>query len=107
MTKEDVDPVERLEEIIPHPADKSFNSLHNESTKRKKELADEREELAKLLNRIPNSPPKQGSQGYQDYNQIQKQIEEMKSKISKTHNELMEILKNEEKLSREIRDKNP
>ncbi|MBX7067356.1 MAG: hypothetical protein K1X28_09005 [Parachlamydiales bacterium] len=95
MTKEDQEPVERLEEFFPH-------SAANQSAQRKKDLADIRQELAILLGKLPNPAPKKGSKGYETYCQIQSQIQDLKTKISKTHDDLMEILKSEEKLSREI-----
>lgn len=107
MTKEDQEPVERLEEILFHPADKTFNRLHDQGLATKKTLRDERQELTDLLNRLKNPPPKKGTKEYQEYTQTQKEIEALKERISKTHNELMEILKNEERISREIQDKQP
>ncbi|HSX10794.1 MAG TPA: hypothetical protein VLF94_03645 [Chlamydiales bacterium] len=53
----------------------------------KKELADERLELVKLLAQLPPT---------------HKDVQALKEKISKNHDELMEILKNEESLSREF-----
>lgn len=106
MTKEDQEPVERLEEILAHPADKTFNALHDKGIQRKKELTDERHELGRLLTKIPSPIPNPGTKEHTDYLQIQKQIQTLKERVSKTHDELMEILKNEEKISREIQDKN-
>lgn len=97
MTKEDQEPVERLEEILP--------PSRSQSAQRKKDLADERQELALLLGKLPNPPPKKGSKGYETYAQIQNQIQDLKAKITKTHNDLMEILKSEEKISREFEKK--
>jgi len=105
MTKEDPEPVERLEEIIAHPGDKTFNTLHDKGLSAKKELKDERHELADLLSNIPNPPPKPGSKEYGHYLSVQKQIQSLKERISKTHDQLMEILKTEEKISREIQEK--
>jgi hypothetical protein len=102
MTKEDSEPVERLEEIIAHPADKTFNALHDKGLVAKKELNDERRELANLLSKFPNPPPKPGTKEHAAYLQTQKQIQSLKERISKTHDELMEILRSEEKISREI-----
>jgi hypothetical protein len=46
MVKEEFpEPIERLEEIFPHPADKTFNSLHDQGLLTAKELAAERREL--------------------------------------------------------------
>jgi len=100
------EPIERLEEIIPHPADKTFNSLHDQGLSAKKELADERHELGILLGKLPKKPPSSGTKEHAVYLQTQKQIQHLKERISKTHDQLMEILKNEEKISREIQDKN-
>jgi hypothetical protein len=105
MTKEDQEPVERLEEIIAHPADKTFNALHDKGLLAKKELNDERRELANLLSKIPNPTPKPGTQEHTAYLQIQQEIQSIKAKISKTHDALMEILRSEEKISREIQEK--
>jgi hypothetical protein len=105
MTKEDQEPVERLEEIIAHPADKTFNALHDKGLVAKKELNNERRELANLLGKIPNPLPKPGTKEYDGYLQTQNQIQSIKAKISKTHDELMEILRSEEKISREIQGK--
>lgn len=106
MAKEDFpEPIERLEEIFPHPADKTFNSLHDQGLSTKKELAAERHELGLLLAKLPLKPPSPGTKGHADYLHIQKQIESLKNRISKKHDQLMEILKHEEKISREIQDK--
>jgi hypothetical protein len=107
MTKEDPEPVERLQEIMVHPADKTFNAIHDQGLATKKELADERHELNILLGKLPEKAPKPGSKDYDEYLQIQKEIESLKKKVSQKHDELMEILKNEEKISREIQEKNP
>lgn len=107
MTKEDQEPIERLEEIIPHPADKTFNSLHDRGLSAKKELTDERHELGMLVAKLPKQPPKKGSKDYEDYLIIQKEIQSLREKVSKKHDELMEILKNEEKICREMQERQP
>ena len=107
MTKDDPEPIERLEEIIANPADRTFSSLHDQGLNAKKELAEERKELAALLGKLPNRPCKPGSKEDELLRQTQTQIQILKEKISKKHDELMEILKNEEKISREIQEKNP
>ena len=91
MTYDEPEPIERLEEIIAHPADRTFNALHDRALAVQKELASERRELGELL-------------GRQESKEID--IQTLKRKISKTHDELMEILKNEEKISREIQENN-
>ncbi len=105
MTKEDQEPVERLEEIIAHPADRTFNALHDKGLVAKKELNDERRELADLLSKLPASPTKPGTKEHAAYVQTQKQIQSIKEKITKAHDALMEILRSEEKISREIQEK--
>jgi hypothetical protein len=102
MTKEDQEPVERLEEILSHPADKTYRSLHDQGMQRRKELVDDRQELGWLLSQLPSPLPNPGTLEYANYVQVQKQIQCLKEKVSKNHNELMEILKHEEKISREI-----
>lgn len=104
--EENPEPIERLEEIIPHPADKTFNALHDQGISTKKELADERHELGILLGRLPKNPPAPGTREHQAYLHTLKQIQSLKEKISKKHDQLMEILKREENISREIQDKN-
>lgn len=106
MTKEDPEPVERLQEIFAHPADKTFNAMHDRGLAAKRELADDRHELGKLLKQLPEVAPKPGSKEYAEYVQTQKEIQSLKEKVSQKHDELMEILKNEEKISREIQEKN-
>ncbi len=107
MSNEEIpEPIERLEEIIPHPSDKTFNALHDQGLLAKKELADERHELGSLLAKLPKNPPPHGTKEYNAYQITQQQIQLLKEKISKTHDQLMEILKKEEKISREIQDKN-
>lgn len=106
MTKEDPEPVERLQEIIAHPADKTFNAMHDRGLFAKRELADERHELRILFGKMPEMPPKPGSKEYNEYVQTQNEIQSLKEKVSKKHDELMEILKNEEKISREIQENN-
>ncbi|MDE3047261.1 MAG: hypothetical protein KGI83_02805 [Verrucomicrobiota bacterium] len=69
---------------------------------RKKELTDVRQELVALLNKLPNPPPKKGTPGYETYRQMQSQIQDLKAKLSKTHDEWMELLKAEDKLSKEL-----
>lgn len=104
MNQEDPEPIERLEEILVNPADKTFNSLHDKELSAKKELADERHELAILLGKLPQKLPKSGSKAHTEYLLVQQQVQSLKEKISKKHDELMEILKNEEKISREIQE---
>ncbi len=84
--------MERLEEIFFHPSDKTFNSLHDKGIAAKKELAAERTELARLL--------AGGERSEEEINSIRK-------RISQKHDELMEILKTEEKISREIQERTP
>ncbi len=93
------EPIEKLEEII---ADKTF-SAHKRMFARKNP-PDEWHELSLLLAKLPTKPPKPRSKEYAQYTQ---QILSLKEKISKKHDELMEILKNEEKTIREIREKKP
>ncbi len=100
------EPIERLEEIIPHPSDKTFNTLHDQGLLAKRELADERHELGILLGKLPTNPPLSGTKEHNAYQITLNQIQLLKEKISKTHDQLMEILKREEKISREIQDKN-
>lgn len=96
------EPMERLEEILFHPADKTFNCLHDKELAKKKELANERIELATLMGKLAKHPPKKGSEEHKEYEKTQEEIQILKEKISKNHDELMEILKNEEKISREM-----
>ncbi len=105
MNREDPEPLERLEEVLIHPSDKTFNSLHDQELSTKKELAEERHELNALLEKLPKKIPKSGSRAHAEYLLIQQQIQKLKEKISKKHDDLMEILKNEEKISREIQEK--
>jgi len=106
MVKEEFpEPIERLEEIFPHPADKTFNSLHDQGLLTAKELAAERRELGLLLAKSPPHPPAVGTKEHESYLHIQTQIQSLKEKVAKKHDQLMEILKNEEKISREIQDK--
>lgn len=105
MTKEEPEPIERLEEIVIHPADKTFTTLHDKSLLAKKELSNERDELAALLAKLPSAPPKPHTKEHQAYQQTQSQIRALKGQIAKKHDELMEILKTEERISREIQEK--
>ena len=91
MNYEDPEPMERLEEILANPADKTFNALHDKAIAVKKELASERHGLQVLLGKR-ESPSSE--------------IQALKKKISKTHNELLDILRTEEKISREIQENN-
>lgn len=104
MNKEDPEPIERLEEAFQNPADKIFNSLHDKELTTKKELAEERKELTALLAQMPGSAPKKGTEEHRIYQQSQKQIQALKKQIAKNHEELMEILKAEEKFTREIQE---
>ncbi len=106
MFDEFPEPIERLQEILAHPSDKTFNALHDKGLSTKKELSNERQELATLMTKLPATPPKPTSIEYKSYIQILIEIQKIKEKISQKHNELMEILKNEEKISREIQEKN-
>ncbi len=106
MNSEDQEPVERLEETLFHPADKTFNSLHDQALRTKKELTDERHELNRLLKILPSPPPKAGTTEHEAYLKVQQQIQELKEMVAKTHDELMEILKKEEKISRDIQEGN-
>lgn len=101
------EPVERLEEIPYHPCDKTFNNLHDKQLAAKKELTEERHQLAHLMAKLPPISPKKGEIGYEEYGQILQQIQLLKQKISKKHDDLMEILKHEEKIIREIQENNP
>lgn len=103
--EDDPEPIERLEEIVAHPADKTFNALHDRELATKRELAQERHELAVLLTKFAGVPPKKGSRDYEAYVENQKEMQVLKEKISKKHDELMEILKNEEKISKEFQEK--
>lgn len=105
-SREPPEPVERLEEILVNPADKTFNSLHDQGLLAKRELAEERHELGLLMAKLPNKAPSPGSKEHVYYLQTLKLIENLKTRISKKHDQLMEILKNEERISREIQDKN-
>lgn len=105
MTKEDPEPVERLQEFMVHPTDTTFNSLHDKGLTAKKELAQERHELGLLMSQLPQTIPQNGTQEHFHYTEMQKQIETLKQRVSKKHDELMEILKSEEKISREIQQK--
>jgi len=80
------EPIIRLEETLFHPADKTLDNLHSRGTLAKQELSQLRQELS------ASSPRK---------------VQQLKKKISKKHDELMEILKNEEKINREIQDNKP
>lgn len=91
---DDLEPIERLEEISPHPADRTFNTLHDQGLSVKKQLCQERDRLSNLLQSEP-SP------------EVQKEIQAIKASISQKHNELMEILKLEEKICREITETEP
>jgi hypothetical protein len=105
--KDDPEPVERLEEMTVHPADKTYHTIHNRGLSAKKELADDRRELGLLLNQLStNPPPAKGSREHAAYLRMQKEIETLKVKVSEKHDQLMEILKHEERIGREIQEKN-
>lgn len=87
---DDVEPIERLEEISPHPADRTFNTLHDQGLLVKKQLREERDHLNELLKTDRTL-----------------EIQTVKANIAKKHNELMEILKLEEKICREIAENSP
>ncbi len=99
------EPVERLAEVEINPADVTFNALHDRELAKKKELCSERHELAELMSKMPQKVPKRGSKAYEEYRLLQEKMGKLKEKISKKHDELMEILKTEEKTSREIQEK--
>lgn len=92
----------RLEEMIGHPADQTYNSLLDQERAAKKVLSKERQDLTSLLNNIPPKIPKAGTKEFEAYQKVQIQIQALKQRISKKHDELMDILRNEEKISREI-----
>jgi hypothetical protein len=96
------EPIERLEEIINHPADKTLHALQSQSFHTKKELSQERHELSLLSQNLPSTPPPSNTPEHTTYLQLQSQLDALRKKISQTHNELMEILKTEERISREI-----
>ncbi len=83
--------MERLEESCFHPSDKTLNSLRGKSLLTKKQLAQHRHELTQLL--ASNAAP-------------ENEIRSIRKQISQKHDELMEILKTEEKISREIQERN-
>jgi hypothetical protein len=87
---DDAEPIERLEENSPHPADKTFNTLHDQGLLIKKQLREERDHLNELLKTDRTL-----------------EIQTVKANIAKKHNELMEILKHEEKICRGIAENNP
>jgi len=101
MTKEYPEPLEKMDEFS-NPADKTLLFLQEQSRSAKEELSSERLELNKLLALLPDSPPKKGSSDYSDYLKIQERIRALKNQVIQKHDELMEILKNEERMSREI-----
>lgn len=82
------------------------NLLHEKELSKKKELSEERHELSTLMSSLPKTPPEKGSREYEAYERILKQIENLKGKVSKKHDELMDILKEEEKISKELSQKN-
>lgn len=84
------EPSEKSEEISYHPADKTFHTLHEKSKMTKEQLVLEREELARLMNRASENDE-----------ETEKKIQILKTSIIKKHNELMEILKNEVRISQE------
>jgi hypothetical protein len=57
------------------------------------------------LAKSPPHPRAVGPKEHASYLHIQTQIQSLKEKVSKKHDQLMEILKSEEKISREIQDK--
>ena len=87
----------RLEEIITHPKDLAFSSLEHRKRSAQKNLSQERNNLNRLLNCLPAHSPKDGTKEHELYQNIQMQIQLIKNQISEEHNELMEILKNQEK----------
>lgn len=93
------DSIDKLEEWLNPDASKM---LKDKEVSKKKELADERHELGLLLSSLPSKPPQAGSREYEAFLRIQAKIQLLKEKVSKKHDELMEILKTEEKISREI-----
>ena len=95
----------KLEEMISHPADITYSSLQNRESATKRDLSKERSELTSLLNSLPTKAPKAGTKESESYLNVQKQIQILKERISKKHDELMEILKNEVKISQEIQKK--
>lgn len=105
--KDDPEPVEKLEEMIVHPADKTYHTIHSRGLSAKKELADDRRELGLLLNQLSAHPlPAKGTREHAAYLQMQKDIEALKAKVSEKHDQLMEILKHEERIGREIQENN-
>lgn len=86
-------------------SEKNFGMLHEKEILAKKELSQERHDLSLLLSSLPEKPPPIGTQEHTNYLRIEKEIAKVKSKIAEKHEELMEILKNEEKINQEIRRK--
>jgi hypothetical protein len=76
MTKYCPEPIERLEEILSHPADRTFESLRSAALHTKNQLKKTREELLHTENEEERAA--------------------LMAKIVENHNELMEILKYEE-----------
>lgn len=99
MNFEEIEPLERIEETNFHPADTTFNSLHDKGLNLKNELKEKRHELSLLISRLPSPAPKRGSSEYPRYQQMLQKIQDLKGTIAQTHDELMEILKNEEKIN--------
>ncbi|MBS0625194.1 MAG: hypothetical protein JSS32_04015 [Verrucomicrobia bacterium] len=102
MSEEKDEAMLRLEEIIGHPTNPTYSSLLDQERATKKELSRERHDLAQLLAALPSKAPKKGTKAFDSYQKTLKQIQVLKVSISKKHDELMDILKNEERISREI-----
>lgn len=86
-------------------SDKTLNAFHDKGTAAKKKLAEERHELGLLLAAMSEKPPLPGTKEHEAFLHRQQKIQTLKEQICKKHNELMDILKNEEKISREIQEK--
>lgn len=82
------------EEPLIRPEEFSYHlknqTLHEESQKAKEQLALDRNELAKLMNRNDGTDE-----------ELERKIQVLKTRIVKRHDELMEILKNEVRISQE------
>ncbi|PIS03322.1 MAG: hypothetical protein COT85_00555 [Chlamydiae bacterium CG10_big_fil_rev_8_21_14_0_10_42_34] len=99
MENQDPEPIVKAEECIENRADITVNSLQDKSRHIKKELKEERDALSALMKQLPENSLELDSKGVQS---TLKQIELLKEKIAQKHDELMEILKNEEKISKTI-----
>ena len=96
------EPLERLELALIHPADKTFNTLHDQALATKRELSAARGNLRNLLEQLPEKTPKAKTQEHKAYLSTLEKVQNVKKTIVQKNDELMEILKTKERISQEM-----